>query len=203
MCHYNTLHIASIHLVVEAFEKDPRLANDPTTSNRYDAACSAALAAAGQGSDAADQDANARVRLRPQALDWLRDELTARTKQLDGGQANDRARSMETAVLEAGRLPEQRSRCGSAGQALRRGAPGLATLLGRRRCPARESRSTVSVSTDGLDRKGWSADQGQEDFHRIMPSDRVFCVALSPEGKYLIKDISDQTLKRWDAGKVF
>jgi serine/threonine-protein kinase len=42
---------------------------------RYDAACSSALAAAGMGVDAPNQDDPARASLRGQALAWLRAEL--------------------------------------------------------------------------------------------------------------------------------
>ena len=45
--------------------------------NRYNAACAAALAGCGQGKDADQSDDKERARLRRQALDWLRADLTA------------------------------------------------------------------------------------------------------------------------------
>ena len=66
----------------------------PTTSkagHRYNAACFAALAAAGQGEDAAKLDDKERTRLRKQALDWLRADLALRGKQLETGKPADRA----------------------------------------------------------------------------------------------------------------
>src|SRR4029077_15617790 len=45
--------------------------------HRYNAACAAALAGCGQGKDADQSDAKERVRLRRQALDWLRADLVA------------------------------------------------------------------------------------------------------------------------------
>jgi hypothetical protein len=71
------LHVAAVRFFTEAFAADPKLANDRRTRPRYDAACAAAQAAAGQGLDAAQLETAERARLRQQALDWLRLELTA------------------------------------------------------------------------------------------------------------------------------
>ena len=49
-------------------------------SDRYNAACTAALAGCGQGVDADKLDAKERARLRQQALDWLRADLKAYRK---------------------------------------------------------------------------------------------------------------------------
>ena len=77
-------------LYADAFAADPELADDPKAAHRYHAACSAALAAAGKG-DATKLDGKERARLRRQALDWLRAELTSRAKRLESGQPADRA----------------------------------------------------------------------------------------------------------------
>jgi hypothetical protein len=69
-------YVASARLYADAFAAEPKLAADFDEQHRYHAACSAALAAAGQGEDATKLDDKERVRLRRQALDWLRDELT-------------------------------------------------------------------------------------------------------------------------------
>jgi len=53
------------------------LAEDAKAGRRYDAACYAARAAAGQGADAATLDDTERARWRWQALDWLRADLDA------------------------------------------------------------------------------------------------------------------------------
>jgi hypothetical protein len=45
--------------------------------HRYNAACAAALAAAGGGTDAGKLDGEERARLRGQALTWLRADLSA------------------------------------------------------------------------------------------------------------------------------
>jgi hypothetical protein len=54
-------------------------------------ACGAALAASGHGKDAGKLGDKERARLRKQALDWLRADLALRSKQLESGQATDRA----------------------------------------------------------------------------------------------------------------
>jgi serine/threonine protein kinase/tetratricopeptide (TPR) repeat protein len=59
----------------EALAAGPGLANEPPGVHRYNAACAAALAGAGEGRDAGMLDGEARARRRAQALAWLRAEL--------------------------------------------------------------------------------------------------------------------------------
>jgi tetratricopeptide (TPR) repeat protein len=68
---------AAARFFADAFAADPQLAADLGNSNRYDAACYAARAATGQGQDARNLTEEERARLRRQALDWLRADLTA------------------------------------------------------------------------------------------------------------------------------
>jgi tetratricopeptide (TPR) repeat protein len=68
-------HVLATRLWAEALTADPRSANDLKAGSRYDAACSAALAAAGQAEDGAQLDDRERLRLRKQALNWLRADL--------------------------------------------------------------------------------------------------------------------------------
>jgi tetratricopeptide (TPR) repeat protein len=77
---YQKRYVASARLYGEAFSKDPKLAADLKQQHRYNAACSAALAAAGQGEDARSLPEKERTRLRRQALSWLRDDLAAYSK---------------------------------------------------------------------------------------------------------------------------
>ncbi len=81
---------AAVRLYAEAFAADPKLAEDLGASHRYNAACYAALAGSGAGKDDPPPDESARARLREQALGWLRADLTARGKVLDGGDAKTR-----------------------------------------------------------------------------------------------------------------
>jgi len=78
-------------LYAAAFAAAAKLADDLWAWRRYNAACHAALAAAGQGEDAVKLDDKERTRLRQQALDWLRADLALRSKQLASGQPADRA----------------------------------------------------------------------------------------------------------------
>jgi Tfp pilus assembly protein PilF len=78
--HYKRFYATAARFYADAFAADPKLAADKGQQHRYNAACSAALAAAGQGEDARslpDKDAQ---RLRQQALDWLRADLAAYAK---------------------------------------------------------------------------------------------------------------------------
>jgi tetratricopeptide (TPR) repeat protein/serine/threonine protein kinase len=59
----------------EALASEPGLETHPPGVHRYNAACAAALAGAGQGRDASSVDEAARERRRAQALGWLRGEL--------------------------------------------------------------------------------------------------------------------------------
>jgi serine/threonine-protein kinase len=95
-CQIRKLYRKSAGLSAAAFAADPELADDLKAGHRYNAARSAALAAAGQGDDAAQLDDKERTRLRQQARDWLCADLALRSKHLDSGKAADR-----TAVLQA------------------------------------------------------------------------------------------------------
>ena len=75
---YDGKHFTSAaRLWAEAFAGDPNLDTDCRNHHRYRAACAAALAAGGQGQDEPLLDDAAKARLRRQALDWLKTELTA------------------------------------------------------------------------------------------------------------------------------
>jgi hypothetical protein len=69
----------------EAFAANPKLADPPNTFFRTNAAQAAAQAGCGRGKDAAGLSKEERVRLRGQALAWLRDELKALTDTLEQG----------------------------------------------------------------------------------------------------------------------
>jgi serine/threonine-protein kinase len=76
-------HAAAARLWARAFAAEPKLAGDLRGGHRYKAACSAALAAAGEGQDAARLGAQERLALRRQALTWLRADLRAWQRLLD------------------------------------------------------------------------------------------------------------------------
>jgi serine/threonine protein kinase/tetratricopeptide (TPR) repeat protein len=64
----------AVHLFADAFDADAKL----MAAHRYDAACAACLAAAGQGKDLDKLDDKERAELRRKALGWLRDDLQAK-----------------------------------------------------------------------------------------------------------------------------
>jgi serine/threonine-protein kinase len=96
VCSAKKLYHASARLYAAAFAADPILSDDLQTGHRYNAACFAALAAAGQGEDAAKLDDKERARLRQQALDWVRADLALWTKKLESNQPADRATVQST-----------------------------------------------------------------------------------------------------------
>jgi len=83
---YDRKKVASAtRLFAEALASDPKLGDDRRTQHRYNAACAAALAAAGQGKDEPPLDDAAKGKLRRQALDWLKTELAVWNKLLASG----------------------------------------------------------------------------------------------------------------------
>jgi tetratricopeptide (TPR) repeat protein len=76
-------YAAAARFYADAFARQPALADDLNKQHRYEAACAAALAGCGQGKDAGRLDDKERTRLRRQALDWLRADLSAYRRLLD------------------------------------------------------------------------------------------------------------------------
>jgi serine/threonine-protein kinase len=76
---------AAARTYAEALTDDPKL-----SGHRYNAACAATLAAAGQGKDAIMLDDGERAGLRQQALDWLKADLAAWTALAESGKSEDR-----------------------------------------------------------------------------------------------------------------
>ncbi len=74
LCSLKRLHRAAVRFYAEALAQ-PKLADGLKEAHRYNAACAAALAAAGQGKDADRLDAPAQAQLRQQALNWLKADL--------------------------------------------------------------------------------------------------------------------------------
>jgi tetratricopeptide (TPR) repeat protein len=76
---------AAARLAAAAFAADPKLAGDLNALHRYNAACSAILAATGQGEDARLLPDKVVVVLRRQAFGWLGADLAAYEDILDRG----------------------------------------------------------------------------------------------------------------------
>jgi serine/threonine-protein kinase len=81
MCQQHKKRYAfSASLYADAFAAEPKLAADLNQQHRYHAACSAALAAAGQGQDAHSLPDKVVCMFRRWALGWLHEDLAAYTK---------------------------------------------------------------------------------------------------------------------------
>ncbi len=85
LCYKKKLHGASARFWAEAFQAQPKLAEDMKVQNRYNAACAAALAGSGAGKDDPKLGDAAKARWRKQALDWLKADLAAWSKILESG----------------------------------------------------------------------------------------------------------------------
>jgi serine/threonine-protein kinase len=87
LCRRKKLSAAAACFYREAFKANPRSAESLSSLARYNAACTAALAAAGQSKDAAGLSDRERADLRHQALAWLRADLKAWVAEVDRGNA--------------------------------------------------------------------------------------------------------------------
>jgi tetratricopeptide (TPR) repeat protein len=90
-CRFQKLHGTAVRFFAQAFTANAKSADDLGAGHRYRAACSAALAGLGRGVEAARHDAAERARLRGQALEWLRADLTRWASHLVGAKPQDRA----------------------------------------------------------------------------------------------------------------
>jgi tetratricopeptide (TPR) repeat protein len=78
ICHkYKKRYAAAVRFYAGAFDADPHLAGDQASGQRYNAACAAALAAAGQGQDVGGVGPMQWLHWRRQALTWLCADLRA------------------------------------------------------------------------------------------------------------------------------
>jgi serine/threonine-protein kinase len=96
VCRFKNLNCALARLYADALAADPKLADDPYVSHRYNAACTAALAGCGVGEDAGKLSDSERARWRKRARQWLADELASVDERMSGASAADRARLRNT-----------------------------------------------------------------------------------------------------------
>lgn len=96
LCSLKKRYADAARFYTDAFAAAPALADDVQTGNRCNAACAAALAAAGQGVDADQRDDKERARLRQQALEWLRADLALWSKQAENGTPQTQAAVQRT-----------------------------------------------------------------------------------------------------------
>jgi tetratricopeptide (TPR) repeat protein len=91
VCRLKGLNVAAVRQYELAFKDEPKLADDLSGRFRFHAAVAAARAATGKTEDVPRPGEAARVRLRGQALGWLRDDLKAWQRALETGGARGRA----------------------------------------------------------------------------------------------------------------
>jgi tetratricopeptide (TPR) repeat protein len=96
LCYYRRFFAASAAIWSAGFATDPALAEDMEAQNRYNAACSAALAATGRGLEKPPLNENARAQCREQALAWLKADVAYWSKQAATDQPESKARVSRT-----------------------------------------------------------------------------------------------------------
>jgi serine/threonine-protein kinase len=84
---YKHRYAAAARFCADAFAADPKLADDLRRQHRYNAACSAARAAAGEGEDARQLPDKAVVMFRRWALGWLHEDLAQYAKLTESGES--------------------------------------------------------------------------------------------------------------------
>jgi len=84
LCRLKKLYCTATQLFADSFAAAPKLADDLDRAHRYNAACSAVLAAAGQAVDARNMPDEVASLLRRQALRWLRADLASRSLMAGG-----------------------------------------------------------------------------------------------------------------------
>jgi serine/threonine-protein kinase len=89
-CQYLNRYRAVANLYLDAFNRDSKLSQYPSSGHRYAAARAAALVSAGRGEDAKSLSDAERKRWRAQSLEWLRQEMAAWEKALEDGNATTR-----------------------------------------------------------------------------------------------------------------
>jgi serine/threonine-protein kinase len=93
MClEHKQLYAGAVRFSAELFRRDPSL-TAPALEHRLKGSRAAVLAGCGQGKDAGTLDEKERARLRRQALDWLRADLTVWARLLAGGNRTDREKA--------------------------------------------------------------------------------------------------------------
>jgi tetratricopeptide (TPR) repeat protein len=96
LCYNLKRFSSSARLFAEAFQADPKLAEDMQVQNRYNAASAAAQAGWGQGKDEPPLDEAARARWRKQAIEWLKADLAFWSRQVESGPQQARAFVVQT-----------------------------------------------------------------------------------------------------------
>jgi hypothetical protein len=105
LCFVRKYYATAARLYAEALVASPQLTADLRAGHRFNAACAASLAAAGQGNDAAELEDSEREPLRAQAREWLKLDLADWTAKVETGTAADRI-YVEKALTQWREAPE-------------------------------------------------------------------------------------------------
>jgi serine/threonine-protein kinase len=210
-------HAAATRFFAEAFAAEPKLAEDPRQVHRYDAACSAALAAVGQAADAANLDDQQHTRLRKQALLWLRADLAAWTKLADDAKEHTGIRerlqwwpndpdlaSIRDSATVAKLPPEEKEACKklwvNVADLLKKLEQELtyAHHQGQATCVAYSPGGKHAI-TGGFDRtlRLWSMEDGKEVRRFEGHTSNVWTVAFTRDGSRVISGSEDNTVRVW------
>jgi serine/threonine-protein kinase len=95
-CYQLKRNNTAARFMAEAFQADPKLAEDMQAQYRYSAACAAALAGSGERKDEPVLDLPGKVRWRKQAVDWLRADLAFWAKKVESDPPQTRALVAQT-----------------------------------------------------------------------------------------------------------
>src|SRR5262249_54822800 len=95
MCYETKRFAAAARFWTEAMSAEPKRFDRRDSPYRYNAACAAALAAAGQGTDTPRPDDAERAKLRSQALGWLQAELATSVIVLEEWDPQARSRMVQ------------------------------------------------------------------------------------------------------------
>lgn len=95
ICFLEKRYLPAAKLFERAFRDDAALADDFANAGRYDAACAAALAAAGRGIDTGWLSDLERAQWRRQAIAWLQAELALDRKLVTNGSPDQRRRALD------------------------------------------------------------------------------------------------------------
>jgi eukaryotic-like serine/threonine-protein kinase len=98
LCYRRQQFATAARLAAEALAADPTLADDPRDGHRYNGARAAAMAASGRGASEPPLEDTARIKLRRQALEWLKADLAVITSIFEA--ASPAKRSNIAAAME-------------------------------------------------------------------------------------------------------
>jgi tetratricopeptide (TPR) repeat protein len=93
VAHTQGWQATAAHVLGEALEAQPKLADDIEGAHRYNAARFAALAGCGRGKDQPPPDEAARTGFRRQALEWLKADVAAWSKIMANAASKNRSRA--------------------------------------------------------------------------------------------------------------